>query len=81
MCGGDQAQTLLENHNALRNCFERKETLFCAKEGKASPKLSKNKKIKKVTTKEERRKKEERFFFINVIVVPTPRGSGLRAMS
>ena len=29
MCGGNQAQTLLEKHNALRNCFERKETLFC----------------------------------------------------
>ena len=69
MCGGNQAQTLLEKHHALRNCFERKETLFCAKEGKVWPKLSKNKKIKKVTTKEERRKKKERrkvFFFINV---------------
>ena len=66
MCGGNQAQTLLEKHNALRNCFERKETLFCAKEGKFWPKLSKNEKIKKVTTKKERRKKKGFFYKLAV---------------
>ena len=64
MSVGNQAQTLLEKHFALRSCVKRKETLFSAKEGKFLPKLRKNKKIKKVTTKKERRKKV--FFFINV---------------
>ena len=33
-CGGNHAQTLLEKHSALGNCSKRKQTLFCAKEGK-----------------------------------------------
>ena len=37
MCGGNQAQTLLEKHHPLGNCFKRKETLFCAKKGKFWP--------------------------------------------
>ena len=44
MCGGNQAQTLLEKHCALGNCVEGKETFFCAKEEKFWPKLNKNKK-------------------------------------
>ena len=65
MCGGNQAQTLLES-TAISETVLKERNAFLYKRGKVLTKTEQNQKIKKVTTKKERRKERKKVFFINV---------------